>query len=203
MPNWFRKLLVLSITILTFGLVTPQQILVYGEDKAPKRDTIVTDSEEIRDIKTLVELEDTKLVDETPLSEKEKNIRRLLQGAEEKSFLKFGSKIKPVIEGEFKEVILPNIEKAIQLTALLYEDENFRYLQIMEEPSGGYSERIFHIADSRSNKDIIRFHVRKDHPPEEGYWFNFHYHTAHDHFQTHYNLGSIYWDKNTPPKWLS
>lgn len=203
MPKWFRKLLVLSITILTFGLVSPPQILVYGEDKAPKRDAIVTGSEELRDLETVVKLEDTRLVEETPLSEKEENIRRLLQGAEEKSFVKFGCRIKPVIEDEFKEIILPNIEKAIQLSAARYEDENFRNLQIMEEPSGGYSEKIFHITDSRTNKDVIRFHVRKDHPPQEGYWFNFHYHTAHDHFQTHYDLGSIYWDKNTPPKWLS
>lgn len=203
MHRWFRKFLVLSITILTFGLVTPPQILVYGEDKVPKSNAIETDSEEFSDIETVVDLKDTGLIEESPLSEKEENIRRLLQGAEEKSYLKFGSKIKPVIEDEFKEVILPNIEKAIELTAAQFEDENLKHLEIIEEPSGGYSEKIFHIADSRTNRDVIRFHVRKDHPPLEGYWFNFHYHTAHDQFQTHYDLGSIYWDKNTPPKWLS
>ena len=37
----------------------------------------------------------------------------MLKNAEEKSYVKFGSRIKPVIEDEFKEIILPNIEKVI------------------------------------------------------------------------------------------
>ena len=37
----------------------------------------------------------------------------MVKNAEDKSYVKFGTKIKPVIEDEFKEVILPSIEKVI------------------------------------------------------------------------------------------
>ncbi|MED4798110.1 YpjP family protein, partial [Priestia megaterium] len=51
--------------------------------------------------------------------------------------------------------------------------------------------------------DLIRFHVRRENPPKDGYWFNFHYHAAADNFQKHYDLGKIYWNRNMPPKWFS
>ncbi|MEH7388569.1 YpjP family protein, partial [Bacillus sp. JJ1521] len=89
------------------------------------------------------------------------------------------------------------------LLAEQYPTEQLDQLEISEQPSGGNGEKIFHIFDNTSGKDIVRFHVRKDHPPQDGYWFNFHYHTHHDGFQTHHALGDIYWNKNTPPKWLS
>jgi hypothetical protein len=82
-----------------------------------------------------------------------------------------------------------------------YPEEQLHYLAVTENPSGGMGERIFHIYRVDSGEDIIRFHVRREHPPQDGYWFQFHYHTYHDDFQTHYELGKIYWDKNTPPQW--
>lgn len=100
-------------------------------------------------------------------------------------------------------MILPNIEKAIKEVMDQYDDNDLRYLTITERPTGGHSERIFHIYDGKKQHDVIRFHVRRDHPPKEGYWFNFHYHTYHDKFQKHHTLGAIYWAKNTPPKWMS
>ena len=98
-------------------------------------------------------------------------------------------------------MILPKIEVALEEMASQFPDEQLQSLTISEKPSGGRSEKIFHIYDTESGKDIIRFHVRQDHIPLEGYWFNFHYHTYHDSFSAHYELGSIYWDTNTPPKW--
>jgi hypothetical protein len=100
-------------------------------------------------------------------------------------------------------VILPNIEKAIQEVAVQFPEESLANLKVTETPGGGLSEKIFHITNSKANEDVIRFHVRRDHPPQQGYWFNFHYHTHHDNFQAHHELGSIYWNKNTPPKWMT
>ena len=125
----------------------------------------------------------------------------MMKEAEEQSYLKFGPKIKPVIEDEFRLVVLPNMEKAINEVTSIFPEEELSYLTVTEIPSSGTSERIFHI--TREYEDIIRFHVRRDRPPQEGYYFNFHYHTYHDQFQTHYTLGEIYWNKNTPPKWMS
>jgi len=127
----------------------------------------------------------------------------MLIKAERQSYQKFGPKIKPVIENEFKEVILPSIEKALEEVSGQFPEEDFGYMTISERPSGGTSEKIFHIQNRRTSEDVMRFHVRRDNPPQQGYWFNFHYHTYHDQFQNHYSLGSIYWDKNTPPKWMS
>ena len=84
-----------------------------------------------------------------------------------------------------------------------YPEEDLSQLAISERPSGGTSEKIFHIQDQLTNKDVIRFHVRRDHPPQEAHVFNFHYHLANDQFQKHHDLGVIHWNKSTPPRWMT
>ncbi|MBT2690281.1 YpjP family protein [Bacillus sp. ISL-47] len=195
MPKWLRKSFVVLITILTFGMVTPSQALLYentNQLKASKASDV-----ENTDGSADSPAEDEQFID------KEVFIRQMVKEAELQSYEKFGTKIGPVIEDEFNEVILPNIEKAIQDVTVQFPEESMAHLMVTETPGGGFSEKIFHIANSQTNEDVIRFHVRRDHPPQQGYWFNFHYHTHHDNFQAHHELGAIYWDKNTPPKWLS
>ena len=193
MPAWLRKSLVVLISIFTFGMVSPAQangFLTTTTDRAEK-----SASAETSYYGTL----------ESPLdeeAERDKFIGRAMKEAEMQSFQKFGKKIGPVIEDDFRQTILPNIEKAIEMVAVQYPGEKLNSLRITEMPGGGESEKIFHIIDD-NGKDIIRFHVRRDQPPKDGFWFNFHYHTYHDSFQTHYELGTIFWAKNTPPKWKS
>lgn len=191
MPMWLRNSLVVLISIITFGLVSPAQAseLLSIEPK----DTDVSDTFENGSIpyNHLTDYEDY-----------ENFVSRIMKEAEEQSFEKFGSKIGPVIENEFREIILPQMEIAIATVAEQFPEELLANLEVTEVPGGGVSEKIFHIVNEQKS-DIIRFHVRRDNPPQEGHWFNFHYHTYHDQFQTHYELGSIYWDKNTPPKWKS
>lgn len=195
MPNWLRKSFVVLVTILTFGLVTPSQAFLYENTNQLKasRASDVVNSEKGAE---LVEEENSNF-------DKENFIRQMLVEAETQSYEKFGAKIGPVIEDEFNEVILPEIEKAIQEVAVQFPEESLAQLKVTETPGGGLSEKIFHITNSMTDEDVIRFHVRRDHPPQQGYWFNFHYHTHHDQFQAHHELGSIYWNKNTPPKWMS
>lgn len=191
MPMWLRNSLVVLISIITFGLVSPAQAseLLSIEPK----DTDVSDTFENGSIPSnhLTDYEDY-----------ENFVSRIMKEAEEQSFEKFGRKIGPVIENEFREIILPQMEIAIATVAEQFPEELLANLEVTEVPGGGVSEKIFHIVNEQKS-DIIRFHVRRDNPPQEGHWFNFHYHTYHDQFQTHYELGSIYWDKNTPPKWKS
>lgn len=196
MPKWIQKSLVVLVTILTFGLVTPSQLFDIADDKQPKRDEIQSKAQEA------IASEQQFAIEENSVSDRD-ILNSLLKDAETFSYTKFGERIRPVIEDEFKEIILPNIEKAIESVALQHQEANIKNLIISEAPTGGNTEKIFHIADREKNEDIIRFHVRKDHPPQEGYWFNFHYHTFLDDFHEHHELGSIYWDKNTPPKWMS
>ncbi|EWG09672.1 YpjP family protein [Cytobacillus firmus] len=195
MPNWLRKSFVVLVTILTFGLVTPSQAFLY-ENTNQLKASRASDIENSEKGAELAE-EDKSNFD------KENFIRQMLVEAETQSYEKFGAKIGPVIEDEFNEVILPKIEKAIQEVAVQFPEESLAQLKVTETPGGGLSEKIFHITNSMTDEDVIRFHVRRDHPPQQGYWFNFHYHTYHDHFQAHHELGSIYWNKNTPPKWMS
>ncbi|MCM3588647.1 YpjP family protein [Mesobacillus maritimus] len=194
MPLWLRNSLVVLISIITFGLVSPAQAseLLSLEPKTNHQsDTYenVTVEEEV--FQSQSEEESRSLF-----------VQRMVREAEQKSLEKFGNRIGPVIEDEFRQLILPNMEIAIASVAEQFPREDLETLEITEVPSGGVAEKIFHIINAE-NKDIIRFHVRRDHPPLEGYWFNFHYHTHHDQFQKHYELGLIYWDKNTPPKWKS
>ncbi|WP_026581325.1 YpjP family protein [Bacillus sp. J33] len=195
MPNWLRKSFVVLVTILTFGMVTPSQAFLY-ENTNQLKASRASDVEKT-DSSTGPSTEEDNYVD------KEVFIRQMVKEAEMQSYEKFGTKIGPVIEDEFNEVILPNIEKAIQEVAVQFPEESLAHLKVTETPGGGLSEKIFHITNSQTSEDVIRFHVRRDHPPQQGYWFNFHYHTHHDSFQAHHELGAIYWDKNTPPKWMS
>ncbi|MBY0122694.1 YpjP family protein [Bacillus sp. S/N-304-OC-R1] len=197
MPKWLRKSFVVMVTILTFGMVTPSQAFLYDHsnaEKTPKNDALAEDKNGIN--RSLIP-------ENIGYISREGIIKQMLSEAEAQSYTKFGSRIKPVIENEFSEVIFPNIEKAIQKVANQYPDEELAFLSVSENPGKGHSEKIFNIRNEKTNEDIIRFHVRRDQPPQQGYWFNFHYHTHHDQFQAHHNLGSIYWDKNTPPKWMS
>jgi hypothetical protein len=200
MPKWLQKSIVVLITVLTFGLVTPPQALSlvdkWAEDKALEQETfdeaIATSARQ-----------GINATEKNLLLNKEDWVQSLLKEAESQSYTKFGEKIKPVIEDEFRQIILPNIEKAITIVAEQYPEEDLIDLGVTEIPGKGKSEKIFHVTDQKTGADVIRFHVRRDHPPQQGYWFNFHYHTHHDQFQAHHDLGSIYWAKDTPPNWMS
>ncbi len=195
MPNWLRKSLLVLVTVATFGLITPQTLLAESpnEHKQPKRDLYQSNEPPIEEYP----------YEDEERSEREQFVQDMVKHAEENSYLKFGTRIKPVIEDEFKEFILPNIEKVISGVAQEFPEDDLSQLVISEMPSGGTSERIFHITNLVTKQDVIRFHVRRDHPPQEPYVFNFHYHLANDQFQKHHDLGVISWDKNTPPKWMT
>ncbi|RHW42273.1 hypothetical protein D1B31_06535 [Neobacillus notoginsengisoli] len=195
MKKWLRKSFVVMVSLLTFGLVTPHQPgfldRIKSDNDSSERESVNSDA-----------VHSANFERQSP-ADRDTMIENMVKLAEARSYEKFGTKIRPVIENEFKEIILPNIEKAIAETAILFPDEDLAALAISEQPGGGHSEKIFNVKHSRTGDHIIRFHVRRDNPPQSGYWFNFHYHTFHDNFVDHHDLGSIYWDKNTPPKWMA
>lgn len=197
MKAWIRKSFFVMVSILTFGLVSPSQFLNNGDAAGP------TNSDVVETADLAANTSQTSLFWTESDFSKENYVDELVKQAEMQSFQKFGSRIKPVIEQEFRQLVLPNIERALEETASQFPDEDLKNLVITEQPGGGRSEKIFNVRNQLTNKDVLKFHVRSDNPPQEGYWFNFHYHTYHDQFQSHHDLGSIYWDKNTPPKWMS
>ncbi|MEK3886102.1 YpjP family protein [Bacillus sp. FSL K6-3431] len=199
MKQWLRKSLIVVVSILTFGTVTPSHALWSQEQEVAKSQQRGSSADHTPNQPAVVV--EAKLQSTDNRVDKEQFINEMTLEAERQSMTKFGPKISNVIENEFREIVLPNIESAIQMTAAQFPEDALASLEITETPSGGVSEKIFHIFNNDTQQDIIRFHVRRDKPPLEGYTFNFHYHTYHDEFQTHYSLGTIYWDKNTPPKW--
>ncbi|MBV7508042.1 YpjP family protein [Bacillus sp. sid0103] len=197
MNNWLRKTLFVLVSVLTFGLVTPTHLIdQVNADNRTDRDAFEAPSKEIA-------FGQSNTIKEELEFDKDKFIEELLIQAEFQSYQKFGTKIKPVIENEFREVILPNIEKALAEMSVQFPEDDLKNLTISEHPSAGLSEKIFNITNQGTGQDVLRFHVRRDNPPQAGFWFNFHYHTYHDDFQSHHELGTIYWAKNTPPKWMS
>ena len=199
LPKWLRKTLVVAITVCTFGLVTPPSSLMAADEPASD-DSPSSDWQNNHSGSPIASVAAERET-QAPALTRQQFIEQTMEKAVVQSYEKFGSKIAPVIEEEFRYVILPRIEEVIASLAEQYPEEQLQYLAVTENPSGGMGERIFHIYRVDTGEDIVRFHVRREHPPQDGYWFQFHYHTYHDHFQTHYELGKIYWDKNTPPQW--
>lgn len=197
MPTWIRKTLVVMFTILTFGLVTPPQIII-AEDKQnspTEADILEGSNKNEADLFSIVDPYINELDDESDFLE------NVIVQAEMQSVKKFGPIIEKKVGDEFREVILPKMEEAIITISNELTPQQLLNLIITDQPTGGTSEKIFHIVDGQTGKDIIRFHVRRDHPPLDGHYFNFHYHTFKDNFQIHHEIGNLFWDKNTPPNW--
>lgn len=191
MKKWFQKTIIITVAFLTFGLISPNHIIWEQllDNKAPLKS--------ISAEKYTVEYDQVSLKESVDYSE------RITLAAKEQAYLKFGTRIGPVIQDEFDEVIFPRIQQAIDTTLTSLDSKKAANLSITEQPSGEYYEKIFHIFDETTKKDLMRFHVRTDKKPQDGYYFNFHYHLAEDKYTKHYALGEIFWSKNTPPKWLS
>ncbi|MFC7394428.1 YpjP family protein [Scopulibacillus cellulosilyticus] len=217
MPLWFRKTLVVLVAILTLGTVVPTSYL-HTENK-PTGEKIHEESNEA----SVPELSSKEINDiEKPAEEKsealswqdivmdcqtKEEITKALESfateeAVNKGMKKFGPVIGKQIGDTYQNDIAPKFGHAVASMVEKNKNENLlRHLEVSNDPAGGTGERILHFYDSRNGKEWIKFHVRRDHPPKEGYWFNFHYHTNEDNFQVHHELGKIYWDKNTPPHW--
>ncbi|ADV92910.1 MULTISPECIES: YpjP family protein [Bacillus] len=202
MKLWMRKTLVVLFTIVTFGLVSPPAALMADKPSGQPSSLEQNDYTAFYDEHDLYDDESDDRQNPELLFQSYKE--QLLDSAEDQSFLKFGSRIAPVIEDDYRKEILPKIENVISdYLATLQDDEAYQDVVISSMPSAGKTEKIFNVYNRTTGEDLLRFHVRRDHPPHDGYWFNFHYHTAEDGFQSHHELGSIYWDRNTPPNWMS
>ena len=198
MKKWIKKTFILSVALLTFGLITPNhEIWESLENNSSNNSTTNSNYENPVSTTQITSIE----VDGTSSeSSVESPIDDILTAAKEQSYIKFGSKITPVIRDEFEEEIFPKLQDVITTSI---DNESLKYVVISNQPSGQYGEKIFHLKDGKSGKDLFRFHVRTEKRPQEGYYYNFHYHKKEDQFVVHHDLGEIYWSKNTPPKWLS
>lgn len=197
MKKWITKSLAITVAFLTFGLITPNhEIWANFEEPILKKSAVNVYEPSTNDISDTYQLDELIVGEISPLE-------NLLIGAKEQSYIKFGQKITPVIADEFEEIIFPKMSKAIEMTLASFPKDKVYQLAISNSPSGDYKEKIFNVYDTKSGKDVLRFHVRLENRPFDGHYYNFHYHTYEDQFTAHFDLGEIYYSKNQPPKWLS
>jgi hypothetical protein len=205
-----KKIFAVLVTIFTLGFYIPpvdlsndaeketDDLLSSTNSSAEKEESLLTDIGQENDHE-----ESLSDVDFSELETSDNYVHLFTELAKEQTLHKLGPRISHKVEDDILLEVFPSMEEVI--TSLLDEldDEEYPYLEIDEQTSSYYGEKIFNIYDNQSKEDVVRFHVRRDLRPKDGYWFNFHYHLREDNFEKHHNLGDIYWDKNTPPKWMT
>ncbi|MCO7127295.1 YpjP family protein [Sporolactobacillus shoreicorticis] len=205
-PQWIKKSLVACVAVLTFGTVVPtlpahyldkendkQNVQKTGNDvSSPSFEAKSSAKEESRySWKLNVSKED--LIDGFS--------SYAVQEAEKQGTAKFGSRITERINPQYRNQIIPAFAQAVHEISDVHSNAWIRELDVTHSPAQGLGERIMHVYNRQSGKEVLKLHVRRDHPPLDGYYFNFHYHTALDDFQQHHEIKTIYWGKNMPPKW--
>ncbi|MBP1949404.1 YpjP family protein [Virgibacillus litoralis] len=200
MKLWFRKISVILIAIMTLGIYVPQISL---ETEAEESSEAISPKSDIDESVSVALPEVSNETEPDQISDEEVLINEITKKAKEQTFTKMGPKIVTHVEDDFLTAILPKIEESLNLILAEAGEDEVPYYNITERPSQGHGEKIFNIYDNRTKKDIARFHVRRDNRPLEGFWFNFHYHLSSDGFENHHEIGEIYWDKNSPPKWMT
>lgn len=156
MKKWLYKSLVVSVALLTFGVITPNHEIWtnFDEERGIKS---ALDRQDDNQISSAYQLDDI-LIAEQP----QPTIDTFVEAAKEQAYLKFGTRIGPVIEDEFETKIFPKIGEAIAMTVDRLGHDTLTNLSITEKPSGEYSEKIFHIVDKDAKKMSSAFmYVRK------------------------------------------
>ncbi|GAF67068.1 hypothetical protein BTS2_3976 [Bacillus sp. TS-2] len=214
MFTWVKRSLLVSTALLSIGLIATNEEFKEVQAEEPLK---LAGANAIANKATILKLKenDYELFHEVlPSSSTNKYIQRdissakiytdyMIQYAYESSMTKFGPFIGQQIEKPFQENILPKLAQAVTDTTSRLTDEEWKYVKLSETPINGSGEKIFHLYHELNGEDFLRFHVRRDQPPKQGYWFNFHYHTNLDQYEKHHELGNIYWGKDRPPKWMA
>lgn len=208
MKKWLKKITVMTVAIITLGFYVPSTGMNTSAEADDNKNPYSSKSDVERNPyppNTAVEkVEFTHYEDFTvPLKVSDYIFIDISEKAKELTYMKLGPRILSEIEDEFSEVVFPAMEKTLQTVLQQADEKDLPYYKVTKEPSNGLGERIFHLTDERTDEDLMKFHVRRDHRPWEGYSFNFHYHMSDDQFERHYVIGDIYWDKNKPPQWMS
>jgi hypothetical protein len=210
MKLWFKKISAVLITLMTLGMYIPPTYLDANAE-GEKDDSFPADEElhgpnsafsEIEEIES--DLDGIEHDDDGADSDvSDYYIQMFTEQAREQTFNKLGPRIANKVEDDFMVDVFPSMEEVISTLLDELDEEEFTYLEIEEQKTSVKGEKIFNIYNHQAKEDVARFHVRRELKPKDGYWFNFHYHLRDDNFEEHHELGNIYWDKNTPPKWMS
>lgn len=201
MTTWGRKLFVVLVSVLTLGIYIPP---AYAADQADNKEVAPQESEEqkahIEDLEDPIEQKPVET--DIPLSADD-YVNQMKEQAKEQTMMKMGPRIIQKVDEDMTAEILPKIEEIVDSILEDMDEDEIPHYEITEELTPGYGEKIFTLVHKDSGEELARFDVRREKRPGEGYWFNFHYHLKDDNFAKHHAIGEVYWEKNTPPKWMS
>lgn len=207
MMLWLKRATLVTTAVVTLGLALPA-----GVTKAEQLDmrSATKPVSEVPDKPTILKVEQGYGYSDPAIDgaltykdffKTEFFLEHTLLQAYEQGIVKFGPKITDKIGEQYEDFILPRFKEVLEEVTADVDTTEIDFLRISNDPAAGMGEKILHVYDERDGSDFVRFHVRRENPPRQGYWFDFHYHLAKDNFEEHYELGKIYWDKNTPPLW--
>ncbi|MGP4040008.1 YpjP family protein [Gracilibacillus sp. D59] len=197
MKMWMKKLTVLLVTILTLGLYVPP-IYIDADVGVGKKDIEPSEDRPKAEIEDSITEKNLVLEDSSQLY-----LQELNNLAKEQVQAKLGTKISAKVNNDVNQVVLPNLEMVLDGLYEKIGEEESQYLMVAEKPSAGYGERIFNLYNAKEKEDVAKFHVNRLKRPQDGYYFQFHYHLQDDQFEEHISIGEVYWGKDTPPKWMS
>lgn len=218
MPQWLLKTFVAIVTVLTLGTVVPT--VNYHSDTRPSRydsgspqsqseqsELIIPQTKAVIDKESEEDSNEDWATIAMNCTSKDDMLAQLEQFTEKEAvnqgFLKFGDTIASEIGDTYTNEIAPKFADAVATLGAATDADTLKHLAVSHNPAAGTGERILNLYDERTGKEWIKFHVRRDHPPLDGYYFTFHYHTNNDNFQAHHEVGKVYWDKNMPPNWMA
>lgn len=209
MSLFLRKCLISLIAILSFGTVvlTPPNDIDKQADRehaSEPKQTTVSDDPTRHEISRREDPAERDRFSEKTKSDVDPALRFtaiLVEEAKNQGLHKFGDRIERRIGDQYRTEIAPAFADVVLAASRQHQAGWIEHLAITHCPAPGMGERIIHVYESDTGRDVFKFHVRRDHPPQDGYWFNFHYHTVADGLEQHHELKNVYWGKDTPPKW--
>lgn len=212
-PEWVKKILVVFVAVLTFGTVIPSFPAHYV-GKPDDHEHIYKEKSPDAALKAVPSdrsgrsnhAEEKSWSETVPANaSKERLIQAFsdytLQELRQQGRQKFGRRVAEKISNAYNTEIAPTFLLEVRRVSGRHDVRWIRHLDVTHSPTSGMGERILHVYQTDSGREVLKLHVRRDHPPKDGYWFDFHYHTAQDGFQKHHELKKVYWGKNMPPKW--
>ncbi|MED3646019.1 YpjP family protein [Halalkalibacterium halodurans] len=210
MVKWMKRGVLVSTALITLGFAPPTDVVRGTENSSLPEKSENTDNG--KPIIYRVDADSYGLYDsvlKTPnhyVHLADETTARLfadgiIEEAYEQSLKKFGPVIARKIGSMYEEKILPEFKHAIVDAVAGMPVDDLNDLKVSDDPASGQGEKIVHLYHQKTGNDLLRLHVRRDQPPKQGYWFNFHYHSYEDQFQSHRELGTVFWGKNMPPYW--
>ncbi|RYL93551.1 YpjP family protein [Sporolactobacillus sp. THM19-2] len=208
-PKFMRKTLIGIVAVLTFGAIVPTFPANYLDKQSDKQNIQSTKGQKT-DLPAYVETQEaSRRTGWSAAVPDDEPVEKLISAFSSYALLevryqglhKFGRRITEKMGYQYATEVAPAFAAVIRELSRGHDSEWVRSLAVTHSAAPGLGERILHIYNTDSGKNVLKLHVRRDHPPLDGYWFDFHYHSARDGFQAHHELKKIYWGKNIPPKW--